>query len=202
MVLSRKLFCGTIGEYGNAYLQLKREVKGLKKFILFLILTGAILLAAITPSTVSAETCILTLAAQESPAWNTYHNSRYGFSIEYPASFTSEPPPENNDGRTFVSRDRKATIAVYGNYNVFDDSLESAMKKALEEIKVPIAYKTKGKNWYVISWKEKEMITYIKTYVGKSALNTFLFTCPAAQKERYDSVTAYCEKSFRPGPLD
>ncbi|MCV3215141.1 hypothetical protein OGM63_16750, partial [Plectonema radiosum NIES-515] len=35
--------------------------------------------------------------------WRTYTNSRYGFEFLYPSSWTSLPPPENNDGIAFVS---------------------------------------------------------------------------------------------------
>ncbi len=35
--------------------------------------------------------------------WKTYSNSRYGFEFLYPSTWTSLPPPENNDGIAFVS---------------------------------------------------------------------------------------------------
>jgi len=35
--------------------------------------------------------------------WKTYTNSRYGFEFLYPSTWTSLPPPENNDGIAFVS---------------------------------------------------------------------------------------------------
>jgi hypothetical protein len=177
----------------------------MRRVIIMIILAGGLLLAAGAPA---PETCSIRcfsatqLAAQVSPALADYHNSRYGFSIKYPASFTMEPPPENNDGSTFVSSDGKATLMVFGNFNVFDESLESAYKKACADSAKPAAYRTKGKNWFVISWKEKGMILYKKTYVGKKALNTFQFSYPEAQKERYDRITTRIEGSFSPGPLD
>jgi hypothetical protein len=35
--------------------------------------------------------------------WKTYSNSRYNFEFPYPSTWTSLPPPENNDGIAFVS---------------------------------------------------------------------------------------------------
>ena len=35
--------------------------------------------------------------------WKTYSNTRYNFEFPYPSTWTSLPPPENNDGIVFVS---------------------------------------------------------------------------------------------------
>src|SRR3954454_17507919 len=51
--------------------------------------------------------------AQAEP-WKRYTNERFGTSVEVPAEFAAKPPPANNDGRTFVSRDGSARILVCG----------------------------------------------------------------------------------------
>ncbi len=45
--------------------------------------------------------------------WKTYSNSRYGFEFLYPSSWTSLPPPENNDGIAFVSP-RNNSVEIRG----------------------------------------------------------------------------------------
>lgn len=47
--------------------------------------------------------------------WKTYTNSRYGFEFLYPSTWTSLPPPENNDGIAFVSpQNTKVEIRGWG----------------------------------------------------------------------------------------
>lgn len=140
--------------------------------------------------------------AARDQAYTLYHNSRYGYSIEYPAGFKKQPPPANNDGRTFISPDGKATLNIYGVFNVFNDTPESSYHKALKEVTDPKPYKTRGKNWYVISWVNGSTIIYTKTYVGKEALNTFIFAYPQSQSKHYTPIITHLEATFRPGPID
>src|ERR1700691_4049542 len=54
--------------------------------------------------------------------WLTYHNDRYGTTIDYPDFFKAQPPPDANDGRAFKSADG-ADFAVYASYNALDFDL-------------------------------------------------------------------------------
>jgi hypothetical protein len=49
------------------------------------------------------SSCSATSFPTSKLAWETYHNSRYGFEFPYPSNWTSLAPPDNNDGVTFVS---------------------------------------------------------------------------------------------------
>ena len=48
--------------------------------------------------------------------WRTYHNDRYGTTIDYPSFFNSGTPPEADDGLKFTSADR-AEFSVFASYN-------------------------------------------------------------------------------------
>jgi hypothetical protein len=37
--------------------------------------------------------------------WRSYHNDRFGTTADVPAAWKMQPPPENDDGRIFVSPD-------------------------------------------------------------------------------------------------
>jgi hypothetical protein len=50
----------------------------------------------------------------DSGDWAIYENDRYGFSVDYPLGWTLGEPPANNDGREFVSPDKKITCRGYG----------------------------------------------------------------------------------------
>jgi len=49
--------------------------------------------------------------------WNIYENSRYEFSVEYPARWSLGEAPANNDGREFISPDKSITCWTYGFQN-------------------------------------------------------------------------------------
>ena len=59
---------------------------------------------------------------EESPeplAWQTYENSRFGFSVDYPGNWDLGVAPTNNDGREFTSPDGDIACRGYG----FNNSL-------------------------------------------------------------------------------
>ncbi|MEA3355517.1 MAG: hypothetical protein U9Q63_03480 [Patescibacteria group bacterium] len=53
----------------------------------------------------------------DSGDWAIYENSRYGFAVDYPAEFNLGEAPTNNDGREFISPDKKIICRGYGFYN-------------------------------------------------------------------------------------
>jgi hypothetical protein len=173
-----------------------------KHSALLILMLGILLIGHSAQGMASGDSNRPNSTMSQRQGFTLYHNSRYGYSIEYPASFKKQPPPANNDGRTFVSPDGKATLIVYGTFNVFNDTAESAYHKESKEIKDPGAYKTCGKNWYVISWVEGSTVIYVKAYVGKSSLNTFRFTYPSKQSREYNPITTHLEATFRPGAID
>lgn len=49
--------------------------------------------------------------------YRQYVNSRFGFSLEYPAEILfMQSPPENNDGRKFLSDNEETSMLIYGTY--------------------------------------------------------------------------------------
>lgn len=71
------------------------------------------------------------LSARWMGKWQAYKNSRYGFSLEYPTNWGLGEPPTNNDGREFLSADRKTTCRAYGFANALLD--EEGNPQTLDE---------------------------------------------------------------------
>ncbi|MBU1084816.1 MAG: PsbP-related protein [Candidatus Beckwithbacteria bacterium] len=67
----------------------------------------------------------------DSGDWAIYENDRYGFAVDYPASWTLGEAPTNNHGREFISPDKKITCRGYGFYNSLTG--ESGEPQTLEE---------------------------------------------------------------------
>jgi hypothetical protein len=94
--------------------------------------------------------------AGHAESWKRYTNERFGTSVEVPAEFTAKPPPANNDGRTFVTKDGSARIFVYGS-NAPSVVVESfaAYKDwvADEETRegLRISYRANGPDWFALS---------------------------------------------------
>lgn len=79
-------------------------IKTSKKIGLFLILLLAVFL-------------IWSYLKPKKLEWERYTNSRYGFSIDYPANWQLGEAPANNDGREFISPDESITCRAYGFQN-------------------------------------------------------------------------------------
>jgi serine/threonine-protein kinase len=141
-------------------------------------------------------------AIGKSDNWQTYHNDRYGTTIDYPDQFKPEPPPDADDGRKFTSADG-AQFSVYASYNALDLNLakfQDFILKNLDPGQV-ITYKTHGDTWFVISGTKGDHIFYEKHLLSHRGQMTegFLILYPAAAKDSYDAIVARMAKSFRSG---
>ncbi len=135
-----------------------------------------------------------------SDGYTKYCNPRYGFCVEYPASLTKDPPPANNDGISLRNRD-EFTMSASGINNVLGDDLESLMASESENMG-QVTYKSKGRDWFVLSGFDGTKVRYVKTWVGKGSINTLFIEYPADRKSKYDEVAARVSRSFKPGRLN
>ena len=54
---------------------------------------------------------------RSSSDWQTYENTRYEFSVNYPGDWTLGEAPTNNDGRDFFSSNEETSCRAYGFQN-------------------------------------------------------------------------------------
>jgi|GEM_PF-6794555 hypothetical protein len=54
----------------------------------------------------------LTIESGRGDEWLTYHNGRYGTTIDYPDRFKPEPSPDSNDGRTFEADGEVVSLSL------------------------------------------------------------------------------------------
>ena len=134
--------------------------------------------------------------------WATYVNDRFGARIAYPADlFVMQPPPENDDGRTFVSFDG-AKILVFGGYNV-DKETPASKRAALDGPDYASAsYNASGRNWFVVSGHRTidgvDSIFYEKYIVSTASetIHSLIVTYPAKSKTGYDPIVDRIAASF------
>lgn len=134
--------------------------------------------------------------------YSVYENQRFGFSIDYPSSLLKMmPPPENGDGRTFVSDDDTVEMRVWGDNNPQMFDLETKFQQDWGFHPSAPTYKSLYKNGYVISSSKKGKITYQKTICDKAddpaGFYTVTITYPASRKKEFDPIIKRIAKSFK-----
>lgn len=132
--------------------------------------------------------------------YQTYTNSRFGFTVQYPTTFTAYPPPTNNDGREFSNEE--ATITAYGSHiNVLgeNETIETYYQRALADAPGPVTYKALGNDWYVVSYRAGTNTVYEKAIIGETIISKVIITYPSSKQAYYDSMVTHVSKTFKGG---
>ena len=143
---------------------------------------------------------ILFATGARSDGWRSYHNDRFGTTADVPAAWKMQPPPENEDGRIFVSPDGRGQIIVNGNYAGVVDPDELGYRLQASEGET-IAYKQRKGDWAVVSGRKGDRIFYRKTQLscGGAIANNLSIEYPESENGRYDSIVVHVEASLKPG---
>ena len=134
--------------------------------------------------------------------FSTYTNSRFNYSIEYPANLLiprGEAP--NGDGQIFASADGQAQMIIYGMHNVFERSLQDLFQKESQDaanakISKQVTYKRQKDNWFVVSGYIGPKIFYQKTFLSNDLFKSFYIEYPISQRKLYDPILGRMGRSF------
>jgi hypothetical protein len=143
----------------------------------------------------------LALTSLSPPTYQTYHNTRFGYRIDYPADFRPQPEAGNGDGRRFVSPDGQATLSAYASYNALDGGLTAHRKIAREgwqEAHATFSLDQPTRTGYVLSGQVKGRIFYEKTVLKNNTLTTFVWEYPATRKVAMDAVIQHTIQTLQP----
>ncbi len=135
--------------------------------------TSSSMEASTTPTTKENSTSSTTMAGtkntaspdQQTQAFQTYTNGRFGFSINYPASWTAGEESDNGDGKVLYVGDPDVDIRVYGaNYmeDVSDPYHHEDKNIQLQKVKL-----NNGLVGTLAIGKENNKIIYDMAYVSK-----------------------------------
>ena len=135
-------------------------------------------------------------------AWRTYHNPRFGTTIEYPDRFRPRPPPANGDGLSFSSDDG-AVFSVWGSYNSLEQDLaelESFTRKNLGNDQ-SVTYTARGSNWLVLSGSQGDRTFYQRYLLShrQRIVNGFEISYPSRLNVSYDPIVTRMSRSLRAG---
>ena len=150
----------------------------------------------------AAALLLSSAAALAEEQWRTYGNARFGVFVDYPASlFTVEDaPPENGDGQSFHSADGKAELAVWGSYNI--DNETPAAYLADKTDLTGVSYQKAGRDFYAISGMRDGAIFYQRcNFPQGDAIARFNLSYPEADKAKWDEIVKRVGQSLRTAPV-
>ena len=136
--------------------------------------------------------------------FSTYSNDRFYFSIEYPTALLKmQPPPENDDGRIFISADSAIEMRVWGQYNAEDRTLEERYERDLKGYTEKPAYMILKRDWYILSGIKDGKIFYQKTMIRRKngdVFFTFTIGYPLSERSKLDTIVKRISESFKFDP--
>jgi hypothetical protein len=168
-------------------------------------------------------------SANQFVKYKTYHNSRFGFTVDYPSSWEAGTKPENNDGMSwFINANdpsfkntvspghpNDAELIAVGVPNVlmgngahenFNQMLSTVQNQVVPSMKketgiVSVQYGVSdGWIWITsIQRTGRNTTVYTKQYMNLSTVQTLQFIYPTSQKNTYEPVLSHVEQSFHPG---
>ena len=132
--------------------------------------------------------------------WNTYRNSRFNYSISYPASLVPQGEAANGDGQVFRSPDSTTELRVWASHNTLNQTLAAAYEQAIADFEQgggSVSYKVRRGNFFVVSGTQSGKIVYQKTLLRGDVFKAFIFAYPVGAKSTYDPVTTRIAGSFK-----
>ena len=129
--------------------------------------------------------------------WETYMNSRFGMSFDYPAEiFVPEAQPTNGDGRTFRADD--ASLQIYAFQNIENETPASLERRLVgAEGYENVTYSPSGSGWLVLSGFRGDTIFYEKYLFRGGIIAAFGTEFPTVRKPFYAPIVERIEDSFR-----
>jgi hypothetical protein len=139
------------------------------------------------------------LSATAQVKYTPYVNDRFEFLVEYPSSLLSpQPRPENGDGRTFLSKDKKVEMRAWGQNNALSRTIEEQFAEAKGQCG-RTSYERVNAMIFAFSCVKNGRIIYQKTIYRASddVFINFLIEYPLREKKRFDPIVTRIANSMR-----
>ena len=134
--------------------------------------------------------------AAQKVVYNTYHNARYGFTIQYPKGFKARQPPTNGDGLEFSNK--VCTITAFGHNNIYNENAKQYYYHFVKQsIHAKITYEKVTNSFYAVSYKKGNKIFYEYLRLGIESGNTFIITYPANKQKIYGPIVSHIYNTFK-----
>ncbi|HKM92061.1 MAG TPA: hypothetical protein VJY41_00275 [Prolixibacteraceae bacterium] len=144
---------------------------------------------------------------QSKVKYETYHNNRYEYSVEYPDFLIPQGEATNQDGQKFISEDQKTQLLVYCGYK-FDLDTDGdflSIDKAYEEdlkFNEGSFYKKLEDKHYIIEFKVDEMLHFDYTILNGDIYFNICFEYPEKDKKRMKGIIKHVINTFNVEAFD
>lgn len=134
--------------------------------------------------------------------YETYHNSRYDYTVEYPNFLIAQGEAYSGDGQKFFSEDQSIKMLVYYQFKndfINIDGENLTLDKAYQEdlsYKQGVTSKKLEKDHYLIESKVGNIIHTHYVVLNDNYFNIY-FEYPASEKDRMKGVIEHVIKSFK-----
>lgn len=146
-------------------------------------------------------------SVQETPAdlqFTRYENARFHFCVDYPQGiFFPQAPPDNGDGRRFLSKDAQIEMVAsgiynlegYDSYSLFERDIHQYGEFSSSKDRV-ITHQVQKDDWYVVSGYEEGKIFYKKVFTNGKVTWTLSYRYPESYRELMDAVIQIAAGGF------
>jgi hypothetical protein len=132
----------------------------------------------------------------------TYVNSRFGYSVSYPADLLiPEPEADNGDGRKFHDRHATAVMSVWGAYNADQQSPQDIARNYEGDCGAgKVGYEVAKPQLVAFSCiTPAGRVIYQKTLIRHDVLTTVRFDYPAEEQAVWDPAVRQVSGSLSAG---
>ena len=112
---------------------------------------------------------------------HTYTNDMHPYSMAIPNRFEMEDTPSGSGAR-YKDPETGFVISLFGYVNINDVTAHESFVDEDTSGKTDL-YTVEGDNWYVVSWREGDTITYTKTIVTDSTVATASLVYSTANRD-------------------
>ena len=112
---------------------------------------------------------------------HTYTNDMHPYSMAIPNRFEMEDTPSGS-GTRYKDPETGFAISLFGYVNINDVTAHESFVDEDTSDKADL-YTAEGDNWYVVSWREGDTITYTKTIVTDSTVATASLVYSTANRD-------------------
>lgn len=130
--------------------------------------------------------------------YKKYYNSRFDYTVQYPAKFTEKRYPQNGDGIWMWTKKNDAELTISGAFNIENDDGYSYYDKFTDEYRAKQGYSYKaGKDFLRQSYQEEGRNVFYYIFITGYVDMSFVIKYPPEQKSYYKKVIKTMKKSIR-----
>ncbi|MCK9535870.1 MAG: hypothetical protein M0Q98_14455 [Pseudomonas sp.] len=144
---------------------------------------------------------LLTACSDSSASYETYHNQRYDYRLEYPDFLIPQGEATNQDGQKFISKDQRIELLVYRDYknNYLTDgdlyTVQEAYEEALQSAQ-GVFNKKLDANAYLIEYKTEGILHTDYAQLGGDSYFNIRFVYPEKDQDMLQGSIKHVIKSL------